>query len=137
MQSTLLNKPQCRVIIDATSQGSVFGQSGGDGGVVSEYELNALSTAVTTYMDWVEGASDLSSNVKDAWFQSALISPPMFEMVASNQEYKFDGYIGYLSLFWGFGTHGAILAILVGICHSWCKNGSRRNALTHLGPIFC
>jgi hypothetical protein len=77
-------------------KGQLFDRSAGIN-VVSMYELDAHNNAVTNYMNWVQKVRDLSSFLKDGWFTSALVMPPMFEVVYSNeaftQEYMFNRYV--------------------------------------------
>lgn len=64
--------------------------------MVSPGELDAHA-AVANYMRWVDKARSLSSFLKDGWFASALVTPPMLEVVdsiaTSPQKYKFNRYV--------------------------------------------
>lgn len=65
--------------------------------MVSMHELDAHNNAVANYMNWVGKVRNLSSFLKDGWFTSALVTPPMFEVVGSHerftQKYKFNRYV--------------------------------------------
>jgi len=77
-------------------QTSIFDTNAGIN-IVSADELDAYNNAVGNYLNWVDKVRDLSSFLKDGWFTSALVTPPMFEVVDHNrrfrQEYKFNRYV--------------------------------------------
>jgi len=67
----------------------------GENNMVSTRELDAHNHAVRNYMNWVDIIRGLSSSLKEGWFRSALVAPPMLEVVRteSTQEYKFNRYV--------------------------------------------
>lgn len=78
------------------NQPSIFDTNEGTN-IVSEHELDAHNNVVANYINWVKKVQNTSSFLKDGWFVSALVTPPMFEVVQSNetsaQEYEFNGYV--------------------------------------------
>ena len=64
--------------------------------VVSKEELDAHNHALRNYMNCVNEVRNESSFLKDAWFMSALLVPPMTELVCSElftTKYKFTTYV--------------------------------------------
>ena len=65
--------------------------------MVSKREVDAFNNAVRNYMNWVESVTALLSSLKDGWFKSALVNPPMLELVDScrglKQGYSFNRYL--------------------------------------------
>jgi hypothetical protein len=60
-------------------------------------ELDAFSTLGGNYLNWIEKVVDRSSFLKDGWFASALVTPPMFEVAHKNitplnYKYEFNRY---------------------------------------------
>ena len=96
-QADLLGSAQYRAI-DAVAavrlKQSIFDTSAGPN-VVLPRELDALNRALTNYINWVEDVRNQSSFMKDGWFQAALVTPPMLELVngACNPRYKCDRYV--------------------------------------------
>ena len=82
-------------VATATLSQSIFDESAGSPNVVSMLELDALNHAITNYINWVEAVQRQSSFMKDGWFQAALVTPPMLELVGgtSNPRYKCDRYV--------------------------------------------
>ena len=104
-QPDLLRKPQYEAINAVKDQLFDTGQGTN---IVSDHELDAHNNAVANYMNWVDKIRSLSSFLKDGWFTNALVTPPMLEVVDSNepsrQEYKFNRYV-----------HNSILALMLKI----------------------
>jgi hypothetical protein len=102
-QADLLGSAQYRAI-DAVATDSlaqpIFDMSAGRPNVVSMLELDASNHAITNYINWVEAVQRQSSFMKDGWFQAALVTPPMLELVdgTSNPRYKCDRYVSRLDL---------------------------------------
>jgi hypothetical protein len=73
----------------------IFDVRAGGPNVVSEQELDASNHAMTNYINWAKVVSDQSSFMKDGWFQAALVTPPMLELVngTSNPRYKCDRHV--------------------------------------------
>jgi len=111
----LLGSAQYRAI-DAVATDSlaqpIFDMSAGSPNVVSMLELDASNHAITNYINWVEAVQRQSSFMKDGWFQAALVTPPMLELVdgTSNPRYKCDSGVG-----WGFSI------LLTDNGRSWLK----------------
>ena len=99
----LKSSPQAELLADTQYQSiaidtaAVFDVQASPGSnMVSRREVDAFNNAVRNYMNWVESVKALSSSLKDGWFKSALVNPPMLELVNScrglKQGYSFNGY---------------------------------------------
>ena len=143
-QTTLLGDAQYQSI--ALDTGAVFDvQAGTESNMVSKAEVDAFNNAVRNYINWVESVRDLSSSLKDGWFKSALVNPPMLELAAScrdlEQGYSFNGYLcSPLNLMFSIHAHPNLVAMLDGGSQSWWTADAGRPYQTlRLGLIssFC
>lgn len=69
----------------------------GEQNEVSKLEIDAFSTLGGNYMNWVGKIIEESPFWKDSWFTSALVAPPMLELVHGSgslrRVYDYNRYV--------------------------------------------
>lgn len=92
IQRTLRDSLEYKVIKAKANNHQIFDERGGIN-VVSGREIDAHNHAIANYLNWAGTVQDLSSYMKDGWFTSALVAPPMFDVVKSNKTCIFNRYV--------------------------------------------
>lgn len=72
--------------------------AGAQDDLVSRDEVESFACLSTTYVRWVANALKKSSNLKEGWFRTFLVAPPMFELEDTqslDHNYEFNRCAGF------------------------------------------
>lgn len=76
--------------------------AGAQDDLVSGDEVDAFACLSTTYVRWVMSVLKKSSHLKEGWFRTFLLAPPMFELEDRQQDlthdYQFNRYAGFIAI---------------------------------------